>query len=56
MDLKYLADRWEKGVVQTTELLHNHQRFIYVDNLSEATGDVIATQARASNKAKLGAT
>ena len=49
LDLKYLADRYERGLLEVKKLFAIHQRFVYVESLNEATGDVVSMQAKMNN-------
>eukprot|EP00435_Cladocopium_sp_Y103_P074327 s863_g48.t1 len=42
LDVKYLQDRYAKGMDRVSTLLKHSQRFIHVDDLTEAGNDVIA--------------
>ena len=41
MDVKYLQDRYAKGMDRVHTLLKHSQRFVHVDDLMEAANDVV---------------
>ena len=41
MDVKYLQDRYAKGMDRVNTLLKHSQRFMHVDDLMEAANDVV---------------
>ena len=50
--MKYLADRYQRGMDAVTAMLKDTQRFVHVDDLSEAGNDVIG-QLNASGSQSL---
>lgn len=42
LDVKYLSDRYQKGLQQVANLLEKTQRFVHVDSLNLAGNDAVA--------------
>lgn len=54
LDVKYLSDRYQKGLDRTTEMLNLFQRFVAVDDLTQAGNDVVAQLHNSGSQSVLG--
>ena len=50
LDVKYLSDRYQKGLDAVDAMLDESQRFIHVDDLTEAANDVVSHMAKTGHQ------